>query len=227
MPCKGLAHSSGRAGRLRSIDLNPSLAGATIDHGPGPATGRSPLFLRAGRSLAAPDRASPGGHSAGQTREPAPPIGPGGWAASGAYLRGIALFNAGYYWEAHEVWEGLWHAHGRKGPTADVIKGLIKLAAAGVKVREGQPHGITTHAARAARLFESAAGRAGARQLGLDLDEWIAIARRIADDPPDDPGPPGAPVCACSPSGSNRPKTKMGIDHRAHRGHREKQRNRD
>ena len=33
------------------------------------------------------------------------------------------LFNAGYYWEAHEVWEGLWHAYGRRGATADVLKG--------------------------------------------------------------------------------------------------------
>jgi uncharacterized protein len=137
---------------------------------------------------------APGGHSTGLPREVAPPIGREGWAASDAYLRGIALFNAGYYWEAHEVWEGLWHAHGRRGPTADVIKGLIKLAAAGVKVREGQPHGVTTHAARAARLFETARAEQGDLQLGLDLGEWIAIARRIAADPPADPGPPGAPV---------------------------------
>ena len=36
---------------------------------------------------------------------------------------GRLLFNAGYYWEAHEAWEGLWHAHGRQGPTADTLKG--------------------------------------------------------------------------------------------------------
>jgi hypothetical protein len=138
---------------------------------------------------------APDGHSAGLVSEVVPPIGPGGWAASDAYLRGIALFNAGYYWEAHEAWEGLWHAHGRRGPTADVIKGLIKLAAAGVKVREGQPHGVTTHASRAARLFETARAEQGNDQLGLDLGEWIATAGRIAADPPADPGPPGAPVC--------------------------------
>ena len=62
------------------------------------------------------------------------------WPASPRYLRGIALFNAGYYWEAHEAWEDLWHAHDRRGPIADVLKGLIKLAASGVKVRDRQPH---------------------------------------------------------------------------------------
>jgi predicted metal-dependent hydrolase len=75
------------------------------------------------------------------------------------------LFNAGYYWEAHEAWEGLWHAHGRLGPTANVLKGLIKLAAAGVKVRQGQPHGIITHARRAASLFEAARAEGGDRRL--------------------------------------------------------------
>src|SRR5262245_50227688 len=58
------------------------------------------------------------------------------------YLRGVELFNAGYYWEAHEVWEWLWHAQGRRGAAAVVLKGLIKLAAAGVKVRERREHGV-------------------------------------------------------------------------------------
>lgn len=116
------------------------------------------------------------------------PISAGNWEASAEYRRGIVLFNAGYYWEAHEVWEGLWHAHGRRGGTADLIKGLIKLAAAGVKVRERQRHGVVTHARRAAASFESARAQGGAHQLGLDLGECIALTRQIADDPPVDLG---------------------------------------
>jgi predicted metal-dependent hydrolase len=106
----------------------------------------------------------------------------------------VALFNAGYYWEAHEVWEGLWHAHGRRGPTADVLKGLIKLAAAGVKVRQGQPHGVITHARRAAEAFDSARAVGGECQLGLELSQWIERATRMAADPPPDPRPAGAAV---------------------------------
>src|SRR5207245_4482297 len=116
---------------------------------------------------------SPQGHSAGKPHEVVPPIGRDDWRDSSAYLRGIQLFNAGYYWEAHEAWEGLWHAHGRKGPTADVLKGLIKLAAAGVKVRERQPGGVSTHANRAAALFEAVREKEGPRVLGLDL-VWLA-----------------------------------------------------
>jgi predicted metal-dependent hydrolase len=111
----------------------------------------------------------------------------------------VELFNAGYYWEAHEVWEAVWHACGRHGPTADVLKALIKLAAAGVKVREGQEHGVRTHAGRAAGLFAAASRQAGRRQLGLDLDEWTERALQLAADPPRDPGPPGAAVVRVFP----------------------------
>jgi predicted metal-dependent hydrolase len=115
-------------------------------------------------------------------------------AASPLFGRGIELFDAGYYWEAHEAWEVLWHAAGRRGPTADVLRGLIKLAAAGIKVRERREPGVRTHARRAAECFASARREGGAHQLGLDLDVWIERALAIAEDPPTDPGPPDAPV---------------------------------
>jgi uncharacterized protein len=137
---------------------------------------------------------SPRGHAAGRAPDVVMPIAGDDWSGSPAYCRGLALFNAGYYWEAHEAWEGLWHAHGRQGPTADLIKGLIKLAAAGVKVRQRQRHGVVTHARRAAALFATAREQEGRHQLGLDLDDWIATAQAIADKPPDDPQPPGVPV---------------------------------
>ncbi len=107
---------------------------------------------------------------------------------------GVRLFDAGYYWESHEAWEGLWHAAGRRGATAELLKGLIKLAAAGVKVREGQEHGIRTHAARAAESFAASRTLGGVGQLGLDLDILIQHARSLAGSPPTDPGPLDAPV---------------------------------
>src|SRR4051812_10662399 len=104
---------------------------------------------------------SPRGHSHGVEQGREPPVEGDDWERSPAYLRGVALFNAGYYWEAHEAWEALWHAHGRKGPTADVLRGLIKLAASGVKVRQRQVHGVVTHARRAHAHFEDAGREAG------------------------------------------------------------------
>ena len=143
-------------------------------------------------------KSAPQGHSAHRSREPeaAAAIVGDDWPRSAEYLRGVVLFNAGYYWEAHECWEALWHAHGRRGPTADLLKALIKVAAAGVKVRERQRHGVVVHAARGALLFASARDQGGRHQLGLDLEEWVARAEAIAAAPPEDPAPPGARV-AC------------------------------
>ena len=42
--------------------------------------------------------------------------------------RGIELFNAGHYWDAHEAWEGAWMPD-RKGPDSAFYKGLIQVAA--------------------------------------------------------------------------------------------------
>jgi uncharacterized protein len=95
-----------------------------------------------------------------------------------AYLYGLDLFNHGYYWEAHEVWEGLWHACGRGGRLGDFLKGLIKLAAAAVKVREGRPRGVVGHARSAGALFRQTAQAllGQGRFLGLDLAELARFA---------------------------------------------------
>ena len=125
----------------------------------------------------------PAGHSFGQPRPEAAPVDPARWRDSREYLRGLDLFNHGYYWEAHEQWEALWHAAGRRGPLADFLKGLIRLAAAGVKAREGRPEGVISHARSAARLL-----RAGAEldpyPCGLDLGRLIAHAEQVAASPP-------------------------------------------
>lgn len=48
---------------------------------------------------------------------------------------GVDLYNRGYWWEAHEVWEGAWLRRGRTGPEAEFLRGLIQLAAAHLKIR--------------------------------------------------------------------------------------------
>lgn len=138
--------------------------------------------------------AAPGGHSRNRLTHPTPPIADDRWEHSYAYIRGFALFNAGYYWEAHEAWEGLWHAHGRRGAVARLLQGLIKLAAAGVKVRECRPAGVRSHAVRAARHFEESLREGGRYQLGLDLETLIHHGYQTAEDPPTVPSQPDAPV---------------------------------
>ncbi len=102
------------------------------------------------------------------------------WRSCLPFLYGVDLFNYGYYWEAHESWETLWHAAGRRGAVADLLKGLIKLAAAAVKLREGNAAGCRHHAERAEQLFASvAAGPAETNCFGLDLDELRQAARQL------------------------------------------------
>jgi predicted metal-dependent hydrolase len=119
------------------------------------------------------------------------------WQECREYLHGLDLFNHGYYWEAHEAWEGLWHARSRTGPTADFLKALIKLAAAGVKVREGRPQGVLYHARRAAELFQSVAATLGGVDthfMGLSLGDLRRLAEAIATRPPPKPGGDAAQV---------------------------------
>jgi len=122
----------------------------------------------------------PAGHSFGKPHEPPAAIDPENWRSSRTYLVGCDLFNHGYYWEAHETWEGLWNACGRRGTAADFLKGLIKLAAAGVKIREGRVEGMRRHGARAAELFRQVDSATSEPDfLGLDLDELIQFAEEI------------------------------------------------
>lgn len=95
----------------------------------------------------------PGGHSYGQAE---PELDPSDHeSVRRQHDWAVDLFNSGYYWEAHETWEAIWHAYGRRGPEATLVKALIKLAAAGVKAREPKPEGVRRHARRAAELFRS------------------------------------------------------------------------
>lgn len=93
----------------------------------------------------------------------------------------IDLFNNGFYWESHEVWEAIWVALGRVGTQADFVKGLIKLAAAGVKAREGNANGVQRHARRAAELFESysQADNASHNQLLGMSSDWLRVQCRV------------------------------------------------
>lgn len=127
----------------------------------------------------------PAGHTFGEEAEPSQVLEPERWDRSRPYLRGIDLFNHGYYWEAHEAWESLWQGCGRTGETADFLKALIALAAAGVKIREGQPRGTRRHAARAKKYFERIRAERDAahdRFMGLSLAELIRFAAGLVEE---------------------------------------------
>lgn len=95
------------------------------------------------------------------------------FATNSEWLYALELFNGGFYWEAHEAWEAFWHALGRTTPEARHVQGLIHLAAACVKIREGRPEGVKRHAVRARELLgevgAAGVGDAGAHAAALGL----------------------------------------------------------
>ena len=134
------------------------------------------------------------GYAFGQ-RDIAPPYLPcERWHENHAFLRGLDFFNRGWWWEAHEAWEGCWHvARDRDEAQRDLLKGLIQLAACALNRERGFNRGADG-LLDTARL---ALGRARARVrgargepanpcvgapvvlMGLDLDalENEAVAR--------------------------------------------------
>jgi hypothetical protein len=127
----------------------------------------------------------PAGHS--YHVEPIP-VSAEGSLGSDAFLWGLDLFNHGYYWEAHEAWEGLWRVADRDGPLRMLFKGLILLSAARVKIRERKHAAAQRHAKRAAALLRQlmkVPDRAFERALSMSptaLAECTEVATRIPAD---------------------------------------------
>jgi len=95
----------------------------------------------------------PAGHSYNKPEPKPEKFNPGKWQESQFYLYGVDLFNRGYYWEAHETWEALWRQVEKDEPVELLLHGLIKLAAAGVKVRQTNPRGVKSHARGTKHIF--------------------------------------------------------------------------
>jgi hypothetical protein len=99
------------------------------------------------------------------------------------WIYALDLFNEGYAWEAHEAWEHFWHALGRTTPEARLVQGLIHLAAAAVKIREGKAAGVTKHTQRARELLgelgAASVGESGVGVLGLDPATVSAVLAEL------------------------------------------------
>lgn len=73
------------------------------------------------------------GHSYGQPEPKPTSFSADQWQTSEDFLYGIDLYNFAYWWECHEVFEGLWHAVGHDTQQGVFFQALIQLAAANLK----------------------------------------------------------------------------------------------
>ncbi len=62
-----------------------------------------------------------------------------GWKENKAYLYGHDLMRAGYYWEAHEVWEAVWLLTHANSPERLLLQALIQSANSQLKRQMGRP----------------------------------------------------------------------------------------
>jgi predicted metal-dependent hydrolase len=126
----------------------------------------------------------PRGHSYGRAEPAAGYLPSERWRENEDYLFGIDLYNHGYLWEAHEVWERLWHASKGDPLQADLYQGLIQCAAAALKVPMGQPRGLASLTRLAVEKLERVARAAGGDYMGLDLFELVQEMRAFAASEP-------------------------------------------
>jgi hypothetical protein len=123
----------------------------------------------------------PRGHSYSKRPGTPKPLIEEHWAENRSYLLGLDFFNLGFYWEAHDEWERLWRASGPETQVGKFLKGLVKLAAAGMKVREESIHGVRRHAASAGEVFADVAAESDVeRYCGLDFTGLQFAADRAA-----------------------------------------------
>ena len=94
------------------------------------------------------------GHSYGKPEASASDLDPKNWQGHPLWSEGLDLYNHGYFWEAHEALEALWHGMERKGPVADLLRALIKACAAHLKAFDHQMIGPRTLARRCTEEIE-------------------------------------------------------------------------
>jgi len=152
-------------------------------------------------------RRHPAGHSHGLAEPEAAPRSSEDWARDEAYLFAVDLYNYGFWWECHEVFESLWRAAGprtraggparragrqdsERGPARRAgrqdpaegafFQGLLQVAAANLKRATGHREAAASLACRGlARLepFGEIHRGLNVREFARRTRAWIAGAR--------------------------------------------------
>ncbi len=76
------------------------------------------------------------------------------WMTNTIWLYGVDLFNAGYFWEATEIWEKLWSRMDKAAPPAVFLQGLMMASGGILKAHCREIDGVRA-------FWEQADGRLG------------------------------------------------------------------
>lgn len=120
----------------------------------------------------------PEGHSHGLPAVSYGKTDPGEWRRTEAYLYAVDLFNAGYYWEAHESWEGLWKELSPQSDHALFLQGLIQLAAASLKYQLSNKEGVRRLFSQATEKLQRIQKNYPHPYMGVDLNALMPKAMK-------------------------------------------------
>lgn len=98
-----------------------------------------------------------------------------------AYLYGVDLFNAGYFWECHEAFESIWLLLPRGGRVSTYLQGLIQYAAFLLKTGQGESSARDRLRDAALVKLETVCREIQSDSkhtfMGLELKTWLLQAR--------------------------------------------------
>lgn len=127
-------------------------------------------------------------HAADIPVQPEPPTlpSPDKWRTCTAYLYGCDLYNHGFWWESHEVWEDLWHQAARQPEPRlqhAFLQGLIQTAACAIKLEQGRNRGLRTLLSTSDRYLQRVIDYIGDRPfMGLRVRIWRDDVQRYYAD---------------------------------------------
>ncbi|MGB7206139.1 MAG: DUF309 domain-containing protein [Anderseniella sp.] len=99
-----------------------------------------------------------------------------GWQENKAYLYGHDLMSAGFFWEAHEVWEAVWLVAPANSAERVLLQALIQRTNALLKHKMGRPNAGKRLDAMVETLMLDLASRLPAQKksfMGVSLETRI------------------------------------------------------
>lgn len=109
------------------------------------------------------------------------PTDPEKWRDNEAWLAGFDLYRAGYFWEAHEVWEPVWMNAGPNSPERRLAQGLIQLANACLKLVMERPRAALRLLDHAVECLDDARVAGGEALMGIDRGAAAMSVRAFRD----------------------------------------------
>jgi len=127
--------------------------------------------------------AHPEGHSHGRPEVDSVHLPPERWYEDRAYRSGVDLFNRAYYWEAHEMWEAVWHGCDKSRTQGLFVQGLIQISAALLRWHMGSERGTHKLYQEGRAKLELAFHESPGGYMGIPLANWLpeldGIFRRL------------------------------------------------